>query len=235
MSILRARYLLAAVSLIITIAVFCQCHDSACAGEETTTARAQPGGAEQVDCTWITILDDYGSDESHWGTAGHPAQVLCKIIRLNIEPEQIKGARIRYKIGCDPYYSKLQVHFNSAFEGVAWADVVIRVNDEVVTRKSPMEIATLGWHKIPVKPGLLKQGDNTIKFSWAEIPEDNPLNASYGVFYMGINATGKAHRSCSSVDYGKTFRFDTLRPHYAPDKSWQGEYMVRLEIALLNE
>ncbi|MFH2068892.1 MAG: hypothetical protein ABII89_05460 [Candidatus Omnitrophota bacterium] len=214
------------------MAVFCRCPDSACAGEETTTASVQPEGAEQVDCIWITIRDDYGSDESHWGTAGHPAQVLCKIIRLNIEPEQIKDAIIRYKIGCDPYHAKLQAYFNSATEGVAWADVVIRVNDETVTRKSPVEIATLGWHEIPVKPGLLKRGDNTIKFSWAEIPGDNPLNASYGVFYMGIDTAGKARRSCSSVDYGKTFRFDTLRPHYAPDKAWQGEYMVRLGIAL---
>jgi len=191
--------------------------------------------AENGNYTWITIQDDDGIDESYWGMASNPAHVLCKIINLDIEPAQIKGARIKYKIGYTPYYQKLKKHFSKPTEGVEWADIVIMINDEIVIQKSPMELVTKGWHEIPIKPELLKKGDNTIKFKWAEIPENNPRGAACGAFYMAIDTNGKAHRSCSSNDYGETFSFDVLKPGMGVDERYQGEYMVRLEIALSSE
>jgi len=52
---------------------------------------------------------------------------------------------------------------------------------------------------------------------------------------MGIDTTVNHRRSCSSTNGGKTFSFDTLRPFYEPNEKWQGEYMVRLHIALQEE
>lgn len=233
--LLGGRNVLAVSGLVISMAVLCVCSGNSWAGEDATATGVQAAKAEQSDCIWITIQDDDGSAETHWGMVGHPSHMICKIIKLDIEPSQIKGAKIRYQIGSDPYYPKLLKKFNKAVEGVKWTDVVITLNGEVVVCKSPLEIATKGWHEISVKPELLKKGNNSIKFSWAKIPEDNPLNASYGYFYMGIDTNWNAGRSCSSTDYGKTFAFDTLRPGSIPEERWQGEYMIRLEIALSKE
>jgi len=158
--------------------------------------------------------------------------VICKIINLDINPNQIKKAKIWYKIGYAPYFSPLKKHFNKPVEGINWANIQILVNDEVAIETEGIFLATRGCHEISIKPQLLEKGENTIKFRWSELSEDNPKNASYGGFYMAIDTSKSYNRSCSSKDGGFTFDFDTLRPGQAPDERWQGEYMIRLKIAL---
>lgn len=178
---------------------------------------------------WITIQDDDGTMESYWGQSGYINQILCKIIKLDIDPGQIKEAKIKYLMGANPYHNKTMTYYSEQVEGVNWADMVILVNDNVIIQKPAIKLATKGWHEVSINPQLLKKGDNTIKFTWAKIPEGNPQNLSYGYFYLGIDTSSNHHRSCSSNDYGKTFTFDTLRPGSA---GLTGEYMVRLEIAV---
>jgi len=182
---------------------------------------------EKYSVTWTRIQDDDGSQESYWGVANCAAHVLCKIINLDADPAQLEEAKITYKMGFDPYNLKLNKYFNKPVEGMVCPDMIIKVNDKIVVQKSPIELATKGWHEISIKPELLKKGDNTIKFTWAE----NPKGASDTSFYMAIDTTTKnLKRSCSSADNGKTFISDTLRPGVAPKDIYQGEYMVRLEI-----
>jgi len=190
--------------------------------------------SQEIKYTWLTIQDDDGVIDSHWGQCSLNT-VLCKIINLDLDPSQIRQAKIKYQMAGAPYHEKTKTYYKEQTEGIKWADMVILLNDKVVIQKPAIELATKGWHEVSVSPELLKRGENTIKFTWAKIPEDSSDDLSYGYFYLGIDTTNNYHRSCSSRDYGKTFSFETLRPGSPPNELWQGEYMVRLEIAIPNE
>jgi len=183
---------------------------------------------------WKVFQDDSGKYTSPWGMTGSHGAVLCKIFKLEIDPGQIKKAFIKYEMASGPYYSASMISIRKPeqAEGLKMPDMIIMVNDTIVAQESPLKLAMKGWHKIKVDPKLLKKGDNKIGFTWARIPKDNPEGISNVYCYMGIDTTVNHQRSCSSTDGGKTFSFDTLRPGYEPNEKWQGEYMVRLHIAL---
>ena len=71
-------------------------------------------------------------------------------------------------------------------------------------------------------------------FAWEPLGEGADPDASYGYFYLGVDTDRTTRLSCSSADKGKTWSFDSLRAGAEPDPRWQGECMVRLEIALPN-
>jgi len=183
---------------------------------------------------WKVFQYDSGNYTSNGGSSLTCAQILCKIFKLEIDPSQIKKAFIKYEMAAGPYHLDTRTYMRTPANGIGlkWNDVIVMVNDTVIAQGSPLKLAMKGWHKIKVDPKLLKKGDNKIGFTWARIPKDNPEGISNVYCYMGIDTTVNHQRSCSSTDGGKTFSFDTLRPGYEPNEKWQGEYMVRLHIAL---
>ena len=111
--------------------------------------------------TWITIQDDDGYQDSHWGVSCGPMHVLCKIININLDTSDIVAAKVQYKMGTVPWFPPDKKRLK-----IGWADMVILVNDTVVVQKPGNELASIGWHEVTIKPELLKKGDNTIKFTW---------------------------------------------------------------------
>ena len=184
--------------------------------------------------TWVTIQDDDGSMEGHWGASLSPAWLVCKRVDLGIDPGQVKGARITYRIGCDVYHLKMKKHFDNPGPGVEWADMRITLNGNVVAERPGIDLATRGWHTIEADPRFLRKGENRIVFTWAPLTGERQKTASYGYFYVGIDTDAKTRLSCASSDGGKTFSSDDLRPGRSTSRRWQGEYMIRLEIALPN-
>ena len=182
--------------------------------------------------SWLTIQDDDGTCESPWGKLQSRSGVICKIIKLDIDPGEIKKAKVKYLVAFRPYDPVEKRHYKKLPKDVKYADLVILVNDLVAVQKPARELTTKGWHEVPISPELLRKGDNTIKFTWAKTPKGENRHR-ISCLYLAIDTDTNHHRSCSSVN-GKTFSFDVLcpGPNIKPDKRWQGEYMIRLEILL---
>ena len=173
---------------------------------------------------WTILKDDDGTCESIWGSGG-PDQSLCKIFTIDAAPACIEAAMIRYEMGANPYHAQTQSHYAKPVAGVEWTvDLVIQVNGIVVAKGSPAELATKGWHRVTIDPAVLDGGDNLITFTLK--------GKGGGCFYLGIDTNTQCQRSGWSWDNGRHCMFDTLRPGCDPDPKWQGEYMVRLMIAL---
>ena len=176
---------------------------------------------------WETYKDDDGSMDSRWGMCGAPNEILRKTVVL----EKAAGAQdaiVQYQMAGNPYHYATKTYPNKPKEGVTWNRVMVRVNGSVVACGSPIEVATIGWHKIRFDPKLLKPGENHIDFTWAE----KGTVEGRGVFYLGIDTGTHKKRSSLSSNRGKTFSVETLRGTGArPDPRWQGEYMVRLQVA----
>jgi len=186
------------------------------------------------DVTWVVVQDDDGDYESHWGTAITPGQRICKLLDLGISPTQLRAARISYVVGFPPYHNKSGKHFNAPEDGVVWANVIVTLNGAVAARRPAIELMSKGKHLIDVPLELLRQGENRIEFGWEARPKDTPAEASLGYFYIGIDTDRKTRRSCSTNDNGKTWSFDCLRPGLDPEPRYQGECLIRLEVALPN-
>lgn len=175
---------------------------------------------------WQVFQDDDGSMDSHWGCSAARYEVLRKTFVLD-KPAGAQDALVQYRMGGNPYHSATRLSYSKPKDGVAWNDMLILVNDMQAVRGSPIELATEGWHKVKIDPRLLKPGENTIDFTWAV----EGIPTGRGVMYLGIDTATHKRRSWSSRDRGKTFTSDTLRPNCPPDPKWQGEYMVRLQVA----
>ena len=198
---------------------------------------ARGANAEEAnphDVTWVVVQDDDGEYESHWGTAITPRQRIRKIIALGISPAQLRAARVAYVVGFAPYHNKTKKHYNAAEDGVVWANVVVTVNGTVAARRPAVELMSKGEHRLDVPVELLRQGKNRVEFGWETRTESTPEEASFGYFYVGIDTDRKTRRSCSTNDGGKTWSVDCLRPGHDPEPLVQGEYLIRLEVALPN-
>ena len=182
---------------------------------------------------WEVYKEDDGSMDSNWGFSGSPSDVLCKTFVLD-KADGAKDAMIRYEMGSDPYHYQTKTAPSKPQEGVLWNDMVIMVNDVVVAKESPMKLGTKGWHRVQFDAKLLKQGENTIKFTWAGGTKEGA-----GGFYMGIDTTTKKGCSSASCSGGKTFQKECLRMGMGlggpVDPKWQGEYMVRLFVAFAEQ
>ena len=195
---------------------------------------ADAQGIDVHDVTWVVVQDDDGEYESHWGTAIVPRQRIRKILDLGIAPTQLRAARISYVVGFVPYHSKSGKHFDVHEDGIVWANVLVTLNGTVVARRPAVELMSKGKHLLEVPRELLRQGENHVEFGWEARTEATPREASYGYFYIGIDTDRKTRRSCSTDDGGKTWSFDCLRPGLEPEPRYQGEYLIRLEVALPN-
>lgn len=196
--------------------------------------RAWPKTPGAHDVTWVVVQDDDGEYESHWGTAIMPQQRIRKIIDLGISPSLLRSARICYVVGFPPYHSKSRKHYDAPEAGVVWANVIVSLNGTVAARQPAVVLMSKGEHRLDVPVELLRQGENLIELGWEARDGGTPAEASFGYFYIGIDTDRKTRRSCSTNDGGKTWSFDCLRPGHDPEPRFQGEYLVRLEVALPN-
>ena len=130
---------------------------------EVASASAQ-GAAER----WRTIGHDDGTHESHWATSAAPSQVQRKRLPLDVAPSMIEAARVTYRMAGPPFHMATKKQYTRPDPLVKWVDILVWVNDEIVARGSPMELATMGWHKVDIDPSVLRQGENTVDFTWAE-------------------------------------------------------------------
>jgi hypothetical protein len=192
------------------------------------------GADEAAGVTWVTVQDDDGEYESHWGCSMMPSQRICKLIELGISPGEVRAARIQYVVAVSPYHSRTRQHVDGPRDGVAWANVLVWVNGTVAARRPGIELMSKGTHIVDVPVALLREGANRIEFGWEPVGEDTPANASYGYFYVGIDTDRTTRRSLASNDGGRTWSADCLRPGAEPEPRYRGEYLVRLEIALPN-
>ena len=194
-------------------------------------------GAQAIDghdVTWVVVQDDDGEYESHWGTAIIPRQRIRKNLALGIAPTQLRAARISYVVGFVPYHSKSRKHLDVHQDGIVWANVLVTLNGTVVARRPGVELMSKGKHLLEVPLELLRQGENQVEFGWEARTEATPREASYGYFYIGIDTDRKTRGSCSTNDGGKSWSFDCLRSGFKPEPLCQGEYLIRLEVALPN-
>jgi len=140
-----------------------------CQGELLVRLEVAPASAKgPAPDRWRTIAYDDGEHESHWATSTGTSQVQRKSLTLELAPAEVEAARIAYHMAGAPFHLANRKQYNRTSPEVKWVDVVIRVNDEIVARGSPMELATKGWHKIEVEPSVLREGENTVDFTWAE-------------------------------------------------------------------
>ena len=165
---------------------------------------------------WKTVQDDDGKHERHQGVV-RPHVVLRKVLKLDAYPARIKAARLKYLISGNPHHAVTRKHHSRPEPGVRWAQVLIRVNDQLVARDSPMELATKGWHTIPIKPGALKRGDNTVTFTWAKMPLGEHFVPDPCLELVDVN-DGKGQVAAAEFDMpdlsAGLVQFDIMAEHY---------------------
>lgn len=182
------------------------------------------------DLAWLVLDGDMingsATEESHWGWCRSQEEVICKKFRIDIDNADIKGFRLHYKTGYDPYDPETRTHSSEKLGNVS-----IFVNDRLAVDKAAGEIMSKGWHKLEFDPSFLKTGENTVKFTWTKFGK-NSNGRHYGTFYISIDNSLKTGRSSSSSDGGKTFNNKNLRAGTSETADSRGELMIAIELGL---
>jgi len=182
------------------------------------------------DLAWLVLDGDMinGSAklESHWGWCRSPEEIICKKFLILLDKTDIKGFRLHYKTGYDPYDPETRTHSAEKLGNVS-----IFVNDKLAVNRAAGEIMSRGWHMLELEPSFLKTGENTLKFTLTKLVK-NSNDRHYGIFYMAIDNSQKTGRSSSSSDGGKTFNSKNLRAGTDASDDASGEFMIAIELGL---
>lgn len=183
--------------------------------------------AEKEDM-WVVVQGDRkdGSalEESHWGWSRSPRDVICKKFQVDVDVSDIKGFKLHYKMGFDPYDPETGKHSADKLGNIS-----ILVNDKLAADKPAEELASKGWHSLELDTSLIKAGENTVKFTWTTL-KAGQTDRRYGIFYMAIDNLAKPGRSSSSSNGGVTFNTDTLQAGGKPREKTQGELLMAMEL-----
>lgn len=165
------------------------------------------------------VRADDGSAESYWGQITSPRGVLRKILDVPIDPSQLASAAIEYHIGNPPHDPK--TGYSARGEKPYLGDFLMRVNGRDALREPLTRGGSAGWHHVPIDPSVLARDRNTI---------DVTVTGT-GYIYMSLDTSRNRGQSYSSIDGGKTFSFETVRPGDMRDGVWRhAEYLVRLRV-----
>ena len=197
----------------------------------TCSLTSQGASADDNGIVWLVVQGDQingdALKESHWGWSRSPEDVLCKKFKIDLDPSDIKGFKLHYKIGYDPYDPEIKKHVADKLGNIS-----ILVNDKLATTGSAKELASKGWHSLELDHSFLKSGENTVKFTWTALDE-NKKDAHFGIFYMAIDNSLKSGRSSASGDKGRSFNTENLQVGGPPRGDTQGELMIAIEAGLL--
>ena len=164
----------------------------------------------------VVLMDDRNWANSIWGVIMGPRDVLRKIVVVDEPLDQVISAKVQWRMSRDP----------SAMQEDNPDMLAIAVNGQEVARDTMWELGSKGWHELEIDPALLVQGENSLDFS--------KQGHGSGIAWMYLNMDRATGRSMSSVDGGKTFTADWVRPtQRVVDWTYlvgPGEYFIRLKL-----
>ncbi|MFO7945919.1 MAG: hypothetical protein R6V19_03805, partial [Armatimonadota bacterium] len=170
------------------------------------------------DTRMFTIRDDDGTADEGRAQMGSPYYIARKTLILDRDPAEITNAWVQYYMKVNPYDKVTQKLYDHPVEGVEFTDLVVTLNGTEIVRGTLPKYASEGWHRVQIKPQLLKRGANHVTITVSE-PGD--------YIYLGIDRDNDYGRSASSRNKGKSWR--PGQPSMKTEKPQGGEYMVRLQ------
>ena len=139
---------------------------------------------------WIRVMDDDGAFAEQWVMISSPAAGVRKILTLDFDPGEARDAAVEYLIVAPPYDSGIKQHIKDT--EYHWANLVIKVNGEVILDQPAGKHIMPGTHRVKFSPAFLRNGENTIGIFWKPIPEELRGRLIHGYIYLAVRREPKA-------------------------------------------